>query len=213
VRVSYLFLATLALLSGCGPADQQEQADWQPLYCRDDGNPAMRQPLYRAKVPLAWKRKEQEGSVVDTSVPICQFDIGTQDSQVQLTVHSFLVAQVEQRIPPAVQIARWKRQFDLLDPYFTSVELRSQGGFTGFSLSAQGIIKGEEKGVIAYSMQLAPMYFFALQAMPNATFKQKQMAADYTIKAIGPIAAITRYKSDIELFANSFELIEELPAH
>jgi hypothetical protein len=200
----------LCLLTSC---DQQQspQTAWQDFCCRDGGNPTERLPLYRAKVPLNWIREDTPESVMDSRKPICSFQIGDVNDPVHLAIHTFTFESFEQRIPPASQVARWKRQFDELEPSTLCIDSRACGGFTGLSLHACGQIKEKDTAVLAYSMQLAPQHWMSLQNDRESSFKQKQMTADYTLKATGSPSSIIRWKDEIELFANSFELIDEIP--
>ncbi len=54
-------------------------------------------------------------------------------------------------------------------------------------------------------MQLSPIHF------RNLAHSNRQLRSDYTIKATGAPDSIDRHREDIEQFARSFELIEELP--
>lgn len=197
-------------LIGCEQSDFT-QTTWQHFCCRDHGDPVERLALYRAKVPVSWTREDSRESVMDSRKPICAFLIGDAHDPVHLTIHTFTFESFEQRIPPAIQVARWKRQFDDLDSSTLIVDQRSYGGFTGLSLQACGRIKDADTAVIGYSMQLAPQHWMALQNEHSDQYKHKQMSADYTLKAIGSPASIARWKDEIELFANSFELIDEVP--
>lgn len=183
---------------------------WHEFYCRDKGDPTERLALYRAKVPLEWIRENSDESVQDSTKPICSFLMGETHDLVHLAIHTFTYTSFDQRIPPTAQIARWKRQFEELDLSTLMIEPRAYGGFTGLSFHACGQFKGKETGVLGYAMQLAPQHWMTLQNAAKEPFKQIQMSADYTLKATGSPAAIANYKEEIELFAGSFELIDEV---
>lgn len=206
--LSLLFF--ILLLSACDQPDYVH-ATWHEFYCRDRGNPAEREVLYRAKVPKHWIRKDCQESVADSMKPICTFIFGNPEDPVELTIHTFTVDTFEQRIPPAAQVNRWKRQFDEIDLTTLFIEPRAHGGFTGLKMTAFGKIKEKESGIIAYSMQLAPPHWMSLQQDSEINLKQKEMTSDYTLKAFGSPFAISQTKEEIETFANSFELIDEIP--
>lgn len=197
-------------LAGCEQSEPIETT-WQQFCCRDRGNPAERLALYRAKVPSNWIREDSDESVLDSRKPICSFRIGDPHDPTHLAIHTFTFDSFDQRIPPAAQIARWKRQFDELDLSTLIIDPQAYGGFTGLSLYACGQIKEKETGVLGYSMQLASQHWMILQNDLENNFKLKQMSADYTLKAVGSPSSIARWKDEIELFANSFELIDEVP--
>lgn len=184
---------------------------WQTLNGREEKPGAPRPPLYRAKVPLAWTRKDPSpaDSIIDTTKPICEFYIPTEKEPLRLTIHTFPVASAESRIPPLAQVARWKSQFETLDPLHSYVKLLSQGGFVGLFLEAHGIYQGQKQIMLGWSLQLAPEYD-RLLAIGSSSF-DKQRRADYTIKIAGAPDLIDKHRQALFLFANSFELIEELP--
>lgn len=203
-----LTLILLYSLCGCDHTENVE-ISWQQFCCRDRGDPAERLALYRAKIPAHWIRQDSIESVVDSTKPICTFLIG--EDPIHLAIHTFTVDAFEQRVPPIAQITRWKRQFDELDLSTLIVEQHAHGGFTGLSLYASGLLKDKESCVLGYSMQIAPQHWMTLQNDTGTPFKQKQMAADYTLKAVGSPSSIAKWKDEIEVFANSFELIDEVP--
>lgn len=208
-----LLLLSFLLLESCEQSINPKSFNWQNFNCRDAGHFAERIEIYRAKVPLGWKRKDpSEESIADTTMPICEFFIGNQPNLIHLTIHTFYSDKLDQRIPPEAQIHRWKRQFDELHLTSLSIEPTAHGGFSGYAFAATGIFKNKEQSVMGFAMQLAPQHWLALHARENALFKQKQMSSDYTIKAIGNPQSLEEYKQEIEIFAHSFELIEEIPS-
>ncbi|WP_068466537.1 hypothetical protein [Candidatus Protochlamydia phocaeensis] len=183
---------------------------WQILNGREEKPGDPRPSLYRAKVPLAWIRKDPAptDSIIDTTKPICEFYIPTEKEPLRLTIHTFPVISAESRIPPSAQVARWKNQFDALDPLHVYVKSLSQGGFIGLLLEAHGIYQGQKQVMLGWSVQLAPEYDRMLAI--SSSF-DKQRRADYTIKIVGAPELIDKHRHALFLFANSFELIEELP--
>lgn len=184
---------------------------WQQFCSRDQGNPTERLTLYRAKVPTHWVRKEpfSKDSISDSTLPNCEFFIG-KDPSVYFALHTFPTDTFEQRIPAEAQIDRWKRQFEEIDLTSIIITPRALGGFIGLSFYASGTLKGQEHAILSYSMQLAQTHWRTLQS-EDLSFKKRQMASDYTLKAIGSPESLAKYKEEIERFANSFELIEEIP--
>lgn len=152
------------------------------------------QPIYQAEIPLSWKKIDPKShqNLTDTTLPICSFEAGN----ILITVHNFPYSTLEQRIPPSAQIARWKEQFQIHDGDVTP---SAHGGFGGYRLEAQD---PNGKGMIAYAMQMTPILFRILS--------NPQIKADYTIKAVGPIAEIESEKDAIDAFALSFELKEPI---
>lgn len=209
-----LLLITGFTLFGCNRNESPANFSWQEFCCRDQGDPTTRTAMYRGKIPSHWRRKDPlpTESIQDTTKALTEFYIGDlEEEKVYLTLFTFPAGNIEQRVPPVAQLERWKRQFEEFDPTSLVIEPRALGGFTGFSIHVTGLLKGQEKSLLGFSMQLAPIHVQTLQNKENASTNQKQMAADYTIKAVGPPSAISRWESEITLFANSFELIKEIP--
>lgn len=181
---------------------------WQTINSRDDGDPSSRYPLYRAKIPLNWKRIDplSDESIVDTTKSLCEFLF--EEGKIRITIHNFPIEPDQPRIPPIAQINRWRSQFESIDPAFTNLIAQSYGGFIGYFLDCEGLFKNEETRLLGWAMQLAPEYD---QQIGHSISKEKR--ADYTIKVLGMPKMISRYREEIINFANSFELIEELNAH
>ncbi len=208
----FLLLLIITILSGCNHNEVPTSQRWQEFCCRDTGDPKMRVPLYRGKVPSHWQRKDpaETESIADTTKPIAEFRIGNHEEEhVYLTLFTFPVETYTQRIPPSAQLERWKRQFDEFDSTSLSIEPYAHGGYVGLSIYAKGTINQQERSLLGFSMQLASIHWFTLQNYQEHPLKQ--MSADYTIKATGSPSAIQKWKEEIKLFANSFELIEEIP--
>ena len=111
-------------------------------------------------------------------------------------------------IPPGAQVARWKKQFEQLDPTLVMTQREAWGGFAGLFLRAKGIQKGERIGMLAWAMQLAPEHKRFLEIRPGT----EDARADYTLKAVGPEQILERHAGDITRFAHSFELIQDIPS-
>lgn len=146
--------------------------------------------IYQADVPLHWERVDTVSGLEDTKIPICSFKIGDDI----LTLHNFPYTELDQRIPPEAQIKRWQNQIPHGVYDITSF---SNGGFGGFRLEAVD----ENKGMIAYAMQLTPVIFRALS--PN----EPDLKADYTIKFTGNLDSVEMNRADVDAFALSFEYI------
>lgn len=205
----------LFLLSGCDNSSTPPTGEWQVILGRDEGMADQRRPIYRAKVPSNWQRIDAAAteSIFDSTKANCEFLIGPEDDPVHLVVHSFPSLKLEDRVPPQAQVQRWQRQFDELDLQALQITPCAQGGFTGLLLYAEGILKSRQTAVLAWSMQLAPMHFVALQVKEGAVdpVKMRQRRSDYTIKALGSKDLLAAYRTEIMAFAASFELIEEIP--
>lgn len=162
----------------------------------------LRRPVYQAKVPKSWIRIDPEGSIQDTRKPIVTFHI---DEQLTLNLHTFPSENLKERIPPSAQIERWKRQLKS-EPAQAIVEIVGQGGFTGLFVEAPSLL--------AWSMQMDMEHYQTLSFLAHSPSEQehfKQMRADFTIKVTGPEEKIKKHREEICLFANSFELIQEIP--
>ncbi len=208
-----LLLFCILLVYGCTQSEEQQSPHsyvWQEISGRDEGNPNQRIPIYRAKVPCKWIRQDPlaEDSIADTMKPLCEYLLGTDHSDLRITIHSFPSHSMHDRIAPAAQIARWKQQFDHLDLTDVHVTPFASGGFTGLNFEAVGNIHGNQKAVVGWSMQMAAEQYQNLQGI---TFKDHHRRADYTIKSQGSPETMARHRDEIFFFANSFELIEEIP--
>lgn len=194
-------LLVLVLCSACGSSPETTQAPWLSIHGRDL---AVNDPIYRARVPDGWQRQApvSEAQREDTMQPICRFIVPDNEGPVEITVHNFPTDSIDERIPPAAQVARWQRQVGARASAADLVQPIAHAGFVGLSYAADG--------VMAWSLQLAKEHYQALSMAPDSRLKQ-QMRADYTIKATGPEASLARHQREITAFARSFELIEEIP--
>jgi hypothetical protein len=165
-----------------------------------------RLPLYRAEVPSDWIQKDVQDPNHDTTMPLVEFIIGRAPTDIRLTIHNFPFSTMEGRIPPAAQVLRWRKQLNLYDPINSIATPVSNCGFTGLYFAAMQT----PIALLAWSMNMADEHARYLLAHTHAI--QPQMAADYTIKAQGPLSALWQHKLEIERFAGSFELIAEIPS-
>jgi hypothetical protein len=188
------------------------QRSWQTMHGREEGKASERVLLYRFKTPPNWIRRDPlpSESLVDTMKPVCEFFIPAGAESIRLTIHTFPVSSEQPRIPPIAQVSRWKNQFEEYDPLSLQIIPQSRGGFIGLLLDVQGIIQGQNQHMLSWSMQLAPEYDRQLSA--SESFLDRQRRADYTIKVVASPTLIKKHRQMLLAFANTFELIEELPS-
>lgn len=200
-----IIFAALCVATSCSqekpPSDKK--TEWQQISGREN-----KTPIYRIKTPSSWLRKDPspDESLDDTKKSILEFHIP--ESSIRITIHNFPSQKLESRIPPAAQIARWKQQFIKLDQSSVLVQSQSFSGYAGLMLDASGNTDGEQTSVIGWSMQLAPEHY---RTLTHPSFPL-EVRADITIKATGPKNLMTKHRPEIYAFAQSFELIEEIPA-
>lgn len=199
-------LLVVIILTGCNQKTTEPgQASWQVIASRDRGNADERMPLYRALVPDSWSRKDPQPSesILDTMLSNCEFFV----DEIRLTIHTFPFENEESRIPPQAQIARWKKQ--LKEPDLLSMQIVPEvhGGFIGLLFEGEGQLNERQEMIMGWSMQLAPEY-----CQKFVGEKHHAKKADYTIKAVGPSRTLNQHRQDIVQFAQSFELIDELPS-
>jgi hypothetical protein len=207
----WILVSLYLFLLGCSKESQTSSFTWQTIEGRDEDH-LKRSPVYRAKAPSNWQRKNPSStdSITDTTKALCEFYIQDREGTIRLTVHHFPSMTLAERIPPRAQIQRWQSQFDSIDPATIVIRPQSRGGFAGLFLAGTGFIKGERFSILGWSMQLDADHFRQLSLSDTPLSRQRR--ADYTIKAIGPSSLMNRYQKDIERFAQSFELIGEIPA-
>jgi hypothetical protein len=187
-------------------------SSWQLISGRNGGKSVDRPLIYRALVPANWIRKDPllSESIADTTKSICEFYIQENGEQIRITFHTFPIHQHDLRISPHAQVARWKRQFEQFDHLSAQIHAVSHGGFSGLQFEGLGTLQGGPIKVMGWSMQLASGYERQLSQGRNPLDYDKR--ADYTIKASGPPSLMDRYRSSLLAFADSFELIDELPS-
>jgi len=206
-----LFLLVLAACSSESPEKySEEDYSWQEFQARNEELSLVRPVIYRAFVPNSWTRKDfgANGSISDTKKPICEFIVADSADQVHLTIHTFPFNHSQARIPCQAQMMRWKNQFEELHPLLTHVYNETHGGFCGMKLEAQGVFQQKEQKMIAWSMELANEHERQLHLSARKIDNYK--LADYTIKVVGSPHLVDKHKNEIQKFAESFELIEEL---
>lgn len=183
-------------LTSCGPSPQMPSTHWEKLSDRTG------RPLYQVSVPNEWEKIDLSSSanlLTDTTLAIASWKVG----DIKITVHTFPASSMEERIASQVQIARWLKQLKGLDEASIHVVPVGHGGYLGLEMEAYG----ENEGTIARSMQLAPEHFLNLAShFPS----DNHIKADFTIKATGPKESIASQRENILLFAQSFEMIDEI---
>lgn len=197
----------LIIISAC--ANSEGPPDAQDLKIEKiSGRDKQGIPIYRAKAPISWTRKKPlpEDSLEDTTKSLCEFFIQEEAGIIRITIHNFPSIKIEDRVPPASQIARWKRQFANLEPTSVSVTQQAWGGFAGLLFEGAGRINDKSEAVMGWSMQLGSEHY------RNLLGASSQIRADYTIKATGPKELMKKYRKEIVAFARSFELIQEIPS-
>lgn len=208
-----------ACLFGCQEATS-EQPSMQEFLGRDDGLASPRVAIYRAKVPKNWRRIDPAAneSIVDTTKPLCIFQIENDISNpILITIYNFPLEENTKGIPANAQLARWRNQLSEVDPLSIQVKPCSHGGFSGIRFLATGSLNNKPTTMLAWAMNLAPNHCSSLSNSLAYTqdnleiLELRQMRADYTIKAIGNPDAMQNHHQEIEDFANSFELIREIP--
>lgn len=213
-----LNLLLLLLLAGCSTktTNHPPTLSYQTINGRDNGIPYQRTPVYRVKVPLDWIRQDPEPteSILDSTKALCEFwivdDSGIDsNNKIRIAIHNFPTERMDQRTPPIAQINRWKRQFTSLASIDTKISPQAFSGYSGMLFEGSGMIKGAQTTVLAWSMQMAPEHYRNINLENNPL--GNQMRADFTIKASGPTSLLLKHKSAIVAFANSFELIEDIP--
>jgi len=155
--------------------------------------------IYRAHVPPSWELVQTSNSE-DTTHPLAEYRAG----EVVITLHNFPLSSLDKRIPPIAQVNRWKRQIG--QPHTLSVQPTSHGGYAGLVLEGTG----DSSSILAFALSLDDELFQALRRhFPHQL--AEQMGGDVTIKAVGNEEDIQKYRDEIKMFANSFELTEEIP--
>jgi len=166
--------------------------------------------MYRIRVPNAWKLSlfPKEESLKDTTRPLCTFVIEEKEGKINIAIHNFPSLRLDDRIPPGAQIARWQRQFDIINPLCQRTISQSFSGFQGSLYEGRGSINGIDTTILGWAMQMGTDHY---RVLSRPRFP-RQMRADVTIKASGPSALMTKYRQALIASARSFELIEEIPA-
>lgn len=210
--LTILTLSCTLIVLACSSKTEDTKESWQKIAGRDTSDSIERIPIYQAKTPLNWVRKDPSlnESIIDTKKALCEYLIEDEEGSIRLTVHNFPSQTIDQRISPHLQIQRWKNQFEQLDPALTSVTSSSHGGFVGLFLEGTGTLNGMQTSILGWSMQLSSEHYRHLQQ--EATAINWQRRADYTIKVLGPPHSLSKHRDTLIEFASSFELIDELPS-
>jgi hypothetical protein len=215
------FSILLTVMSSCSTEETSSthsktfQTKVEEICCRDGGGFA-RCPTYRVRVPRHWVRHDPapDESIADTRKNLCSFTIEDVDGSIQITIHNFPSESLDARIPPVAQLTRWQRQFSR--PQSHQVTPQAFGGFAGLRLEMTGYMDNQPSEVmmLAWAMQMAHEHYNQLMWGKDQQDEHRlsQMRADYTIKAVGPIALMQRHKKALVRMARRFELIEEIPS-
>jgi len=205
------------ILVGCESSTAtNDQSEMQEICGRNDHSNLERLPVYRAKVPRTWQRKDPEPSVSieDTKTALCEFTIPDEKQQIKIVIHNFPLMEGKS-IPPMAQIARWRNQFSVIDQTATKIIPQAYSGFVGYLLEASE--QENPSAVMAWALQIAPEHHATLNyhwKIAEASHDKRmlhQMMADLTIKATGSKQLLKKFRRDIINFARSIELIQEIP--
>ena len=210
-----MILFLLLLLASCSSSNTEDPFQLPMKLIKGRDNDRSPFPVYRVRVPGEWIRRDPlpDEPMTDTTQPLVEFIIRDTEGTIRIWVHNFPYDSREQSIPPIAQKERWQRQFEILYPHETESIPIGFNGYTGVAFLAKGSAGGTEKAVLAWALQIPPQHYETLSHPKNAeeATQFKQMRADVTIKAEGPIPAIERHREEIGAFARSFELIDEIP--
>jgi len=210
-----LFVFTLAGCSSEQPHDKNMSTNVQEIKGRDYNGE--RFAIYRARVPNHWIRHDPlpNESLTDTTKAICEFVINEEDQIIRIAIHNFSSDSIDQRIPAMAQVTRWQRQFQSLSPTDTSIIPQVFNGYNGLLFKGIGRLNDQETLVMGWILQIAPVHYRVFSQSPNEQVNPhfRESRADVTIKAVGPKEFMEEHSDEIINFANSFELIEEIPTH
>lgn len=201
------------LLCSCSSPSEQQSYSWHEILGRDEEAIA-REAIYRIRVPAGWQILEQTyPSVIDTTLPLSEYAYQSDNGWLKATVYNFPTDEIEMRIPIENQAIRWRKQ---LGGSQTEEKLAPQSfnGFHGVLYANIGILSGEETAMLAWALHIGKDHYYAImdEASSKSTAKKRQMRADVAIKVIGSPELLQQQYSEIEAFARSFELIDEIPA-
>lgn len=214
--MSLIVVASLFFTACDSPGEEESDANEIQhilILGRNGKNTLQRPAIYHASIPHNWLHHAPpiQQSLTDTMKPIYEMAIHAGDQKIAITLHNFPCDTIETRIPPEAQAARWKRQ--LVNAEDITITPQAFGGFCGLRFEAEGVIDGQKKMIIGWSMQLSPEHFYALNQEHEGLSdeEREQMRADYTIKAVGPLDLVKKYRATIHRFARSFRLIQPIP--
>lgn len=214
ILLRFFISATLILITSCDNSSTSDSASQnnQVSITLHEINGRDHQPLYRMRAPKSWIQRDPipNESLTDTTKAICEFIIRESDEMIRIAIHNFPSETLQERIPPEQQIFRWKNQFELLIPESSTIIPQAFSGYSGFLFEGTGILKGKSIMMLSWALQVAPEHYQTLvhySQIPN----EKSMRADVTIKAVGPLPLMKKYREAIIAMGRSFELIEEIP--
>lgn len=186
------------------------------ISARDDGSMKEHSPLiYRFKVNPEWKLSlpDRRESIADTTKALAEIFILDGSQKIRIAIHNFPSDQMNERIPPLAQIARWKKQFQALMPQHVTITPQAFGGYQGYLMEATGLMHDTSTTVMGWSLQLPPEHYQSLNKAISRSeqIKFRQMRGDVTIKAVGPKDLMHKHREEIVAFARSFQLIDDIP--
>ncbi|MCB1212867.1 MAG: hypothetical protein KDK40_01080 [Chlamydiia bacterium] len=173
-----------------------------------------RAPLYRFFLPEGWRVifPDAAADLSDTTQPLCTCLLEDMEGKmITITFHHFPTSNGERRIPPASQLARWRRQFQLEASDFDEQEV-AWGGFYGRMIVGEGW-RDEPMALQAWSLLLCDEEYARLLGGEGkfSPAISRQMAADVTIKAWGDPLLMEKRRSEVVAIAGSFGLLHPLP--
>ncbi len=211
MRQKIILLIFLGIfVSSCNDVSPQSQKGWR----LEEINSRLHQPIYIVNVPDNWKRLDPSTtSLGDTRVPLVTYIFSENKETFTITIHNFPLQDIQDQVPAYAQVERWKRQFDSLDQGETELVKISYAGYTGLFFKGIGIYKGNQEMMLAWSLLISPENFRALIHPDSPAFKTiyDQMRSDITIKVLGPVDIVSKHRDEIEKFASSFHMIQEIP--
>lgn len=202
-------MTALGLLTACAESPLPPSSFRQTISGRNYGD--RRFPVYQVSVPSGWIRRDSlpEENLSDTTKPIAEFLIPGEEGYIRISIHNFPSDTIEDRIPPAAQVARWQRQLDGLVPAESYTIPQAFGGYVG--LAFKGV--QEDSMVLGWSLQMGDQHYRMLSSPSSGNpYQHREMRSDVTIKATGPKNLMENKQEEITAFARSFELIEEIPS-
>jgi len=212
-HITSALIFCLCLLTACGEAPiPSVPSSRQLISGRNYGE--RRFPVYQVSVPLGWVRRDSlpEENLSDTTKPIVEFLIPGETGHIRISIHNFPSDTIEQRIPPAAQVARWQRQLEGLDPSESHSIPQAFGGFSGLGFRGVGKLNQVDTMVLGWALQIGDPHYRMLSSPSTGNpYQHREMRADVTIKVVGPKSFMESKEEEITAFARSFELIEEIP--
>lgn len=207
-----IILLIFGWLFGCEQKHgDQDFGNWAEISGRNEENTLKRDLIYRVKVPKNWVQNKPPAdvSLFDTTKALDEFYIPENKQTIRITIHNFPSNRIDDRISPESQITRWKKQFHQLDKNESYATPQAFNGYCGYLFKGVGIIDQQPTMILGWSMQILTEHYNILSS-PSP--KNKQMRADFTIKAVGPQDMMHKYYLEIVKFAHSFELIDDIPS-